>query len=291
MKSLKKIIITGDDFGLAQPVNEAIIQAHQEGMLTSASLMVGEPWSQDAVDRAKKCPALKVGLHLTLVEGRPVSRPQDIPDLVDANGEFSTRLVRAGFNFFFMPGVRKQLATEIRAQFEAFWRTGLSLDHADAHNHMHLHPTILGLLVKIGQEYGLKAVRVPNEPPIVSWKASGTALGTRMTMGIFLAPWIRFMKYRLRRAGITYNDYLFGMTDCGAMTTDLVRIFFQNLPEGISEFCFHPASRRCKEIDTTMPNFCHEEELLTLLSPSMLQAAQQVNAQRITYSDLRSSST
>jgi hopanoid biosynthesis associated protein HpnK len=232
--SLKKIIITGDDFGLALPVNEAIIQAHQEGMLTTASLMAGEAWFQDAVERAKKNPALKVGLHLTLVEGRPVSRPQEIPDLVDANGEFSTHLVRAGFNFFFMPGVRKQLEREIRAQFEAFRQTGLQLDHANAHNHMHLHPTILGLMLKIGKEYGLNAVRIPSEPPIRSWKASGKALGTRIATSFFLAPWIRLMKYRLRRAGMRYNDFLFGMTDCGAMTPDLVHGILCNLPEGVT---------------------------------------------------------
>jgi chitin disaccharide deacetylase len=285
--SFKKIIITGDDFGLALPVNEAIIQAHQEGMLTTASLMVGETWFKDAVERARKNSELKVGLHLTLVEGRPLSQPQDIPDLVDANGEFSTHLVRAGFNFFFVPGVRKQLEKEIRAQFEAFHQTGLLLDHANAHNHMHLHPTILGLMLKIGKEYGLKAVRIPNEPPVRSWKASGKALGTRVITSFFLTPWIRLMKYRLRRAGMCYNDFLFGMTDCGAMTPDLVRSILFNLPEGITEFCFHPATRRCEEIDRTMPNYHHEDELLALTSKSLRQAAQEANAQQTTFSDLR----
>jgi chitin disaccharide deacetylase len=285
--SSKKIIITGDDFGLALPVNEAIIQAHQEGMLTTASLMTGEAWFQDAVERATKNPSLKVGLHLTLVEGRPVSKPQEIPDLVDANGEFSTRLVRAGFQFFFLPGVRTQLEMEIRAQYDAFRQTGLPLDHVTAHNHMHLHPTILGLTLKVGKEYGLKAVRVPNEPPIRSWKASGKALGTRVATRLLLAPWICLMKHRLRRAGICYNNFLFGMTDCGALTTDLVRNIFSNLPDGVTEFCFHPATRRCPEIDRTMPNYHHEDELLALTSKSLLQAAQEVNAQRIAFSDLK----
>lgn len=285
--SSKKIIITGDDFGLALPVNEAIILAHQEGMLTTASLMTGEAWFEDAVERAKKIPSLKVGLHLTLVEGRPVSRPQEIPDLVDTKGEFSTRLVRAGLKFFFLPGVRVQLEREIRAQFNAYLRTGLPLDHVTAHNHMHLHPTILGLILKVGKEYGLKAVRVPNEPPIRSWKASGKALGTRIATRVFLAPWISLMKYRLRRAGMGYNDYLFGMTDCGALTPDLVRSFFLNLPDGITEFCFHPATRRCPEIDRTMPNFHHEDELLALTSTSLLQTAQAVKAQRIAFSDIK----
>jgi hopanoid biosynthesis associated protein HpnK len=206
---------------------------------------------------------------------------------VDANGEFSTHLVRAGFNFFFVPGVRQQLETEIRAQFEAFRQTGLPLDHADAHNHMHLHPTILGLMLKVGKEYGLKAVRIPNEPPVRSWRASGKALGARIITSFFLAPWIQLMKYRLRRAGMNYNDFLFGMTDCGTMTRELVHSLFFNLPDGVTEFCFHPATRRCKEIDRTMPNFQHEKELLALVSESLRQAAQEVEAQRIAFSDLK----
>ena len=169
---MKKIIVTGDDFGLAVPVNEAIVGAHRNGILTAASLMMGERFSQDAVKRAREHPSLKVGLHLVLVEGTPVSAPRQIPDLVDANGAFSTHLVRAGFRFFFHPRIRRQLETEIRAQFEAFQNTGLALDHANAHNHMHLHPTVLRLMLNVGKDYGLRAVRLPCEPPVRSWKAS-----------------------------------------------------------------------------------------------------------------------
>lgn len=283
---MKKIILTGDDFGLALPVNEAIIRAHREGMLTTASLMVGERFFQDAVERAKQHPSLKVGLHLTLVEGRPVTPPHQVPDLVDAKGEFSTHLVRAGFRFFFLPGVRRQLETEIRAQYEAFHATGLPMDHANAHNHMHLHPTVLGLMLRIGKEYGLKAVRLPQEPPLRSWKAARKSPGARFASWIFLAPWIGLMKHKLRREGIRYNDSLFGMHDCGAMTLDLVRRLFSDLPEGITEFCFHPATRRCVEIDRTMPGYHHEDELAALTSPLLQEAATGRHMQRTTFSDL-----
>lgn len=284
---MKKVIITGDDFGLALPVNEAIIQAHRRGILTTASLMVGESCFEDAVQRAKQNPSLKVGLHLTLVEGRPITPPRRIPDLLDANGVFSTHLVCSGFRFFFLPGVRKQLETEIRAQFDAFCRTGLSLDHANAHNHMHLHPTILGLMVKVGKEYGLRAVRLPNEPPFRSWKAGRKDFWPRYSSWIFLYPWMQFMKHRLRREGICYNDFLFGMTDSGAMTQDLVLRIFSNLPEGVTEICFHPATSRCAEIDSTMPCYKHEDEYLALAGKSLLKASQEGDFQRITFSDLK----
>ncbi|MEJ2110878.1 MAG: hopanoid biosynthesis-associated protein HpnK [Acidobacteriota bacterium] len=252
---MKSIILTGDDFGLAVPVNEAIIEAHRNGALTTASLMVGAECTRDAVVRAGACPSLKVGLHLVLVEGRSVLPPEEIPDLVDSKGEFSSNLVRSGFKYFFRPGIRQQLEAEIRAQFTAFIDTGLSLDHVNTHNHMHLHPTILAQIVNVGKEYGLKAVRLPYEPPIRAWKSDGKGIGSKILYGAFLSPWLTIMKRKLSRADIRHNDALFGMADSGGMTLDLVLRMLQNLPSGVTELHFHPATRRCPEIDATMSGY------------------------------------
>jgi chitin disaccharide deacetylase len=282
----KRIIITGDDFGLALPVNEAIVEAHRKGILTAASLMVGERYFQDAVERAQRHPSLRVGLHLTLVEGRPLSDPRLIPDLVDAGGAFSTHLARAGFKFFFRPGIRRQLETEIRAQFEAFHKTGLALDHANAHNHLQLHPTVLQLMLHVGKDYGLGAVRLPHEPPLRSWKASRKAITSRFASAIFLCPWINLMKHLLRQAHVRYNNYFFGITDSGSMTMDLALRILLNLPNGVTELGFHPATRRCEEINRTMANYRHEDEYLALTGEPLLRAVQSADAQKIAFSDL-----
>jgi hopanoid biosynthesis associated protein HpnK len=283
---LRKIIITGDDFGLALPVNEAIINAHHKGVLTTASLMVGAAFAEDAVERARRYPSLKVGLHLVLVEGHSILKPHQIPDLVDTRGEFSSHLVRTGFKYFFYPDIRRQLEAEIRAQFEAFRKTGLHLDHVNTHNHMHLHPTVLQLILKVGKEYGLKSMRWPHEPPVRSWKASRKSLGSKLASWIFLSPWMRLMKYLLRRARINHNDAIFGMADSGAMSLDLVLRFLQNLPVGVTELYFHPATGRCKEIDLTMPSYQHEKEFRALTSEVLLQALQENGLERIAFSDL-----
>jgi hopanoid biosynthesis associated protein HpnK len=249
--------------------------------------MVGADFVEDAVDRARQHPSLKVGLHLVLVEGRPVLPVREVPDLVDSQGLFSTRLVRAGFKFFFRPGIRKQLAAEIRAQFEAYRKTGLELDHVNAHNHMHLHPTVLRLMLRIGRDYGLKAVRLPNEPPVRSWRASRTRLGSRLTSRVFLYPWLGLMKRLLRRAGVRHNEFLFGMTDSGAMTLDVVLRILDNLPDGITELYFHPATRRCAEIDRTMPHYRHEAEYRTLMSGHLLEAMRSGGLRRIAFGGIR----
>jgi len=283
---VKRLIITADDFGLAVPVNEAIIEAHRYGVVTTASLMVSAPAAQDAINRARPVPTLKVGLHVVLIEGRPLLPPQDIPDLVDERGEFLMSPTKAGFNFILRPGVREQIEAEIRAQFDAFQRTGFTMDHVNAHNHMHLHPRVLGLILKVGREFGLKAVRLPLEPPLRSWKASRRALIRKIAAGLFLAPWNSWMKIQLRRAGIRSNDHIFGMFDSGAMDLNLILSLIPHLAEGTTEIYFHPATRRSEEIDRTMPGYHHEEEFRALTSPALLGAITRSGIEKIAFSDL-----
>ena len=224
---MKRLIVNADDFGIAPEVNEAVERGHREGVLRAASLMVGAPAAGDAIERARRLPALAVGLHVVLVNGRPVLPPERIPDLVDERGEFFDDLVRAGFRFFLVPGIRAQLAAEIRAQFERFARTGLKLDHADAQSHMHVHPTIFRLVVEIGREYGLRAIRIPREP----------FGGTRT-----IAPWLALMRMRAERAGLVCNDYAFGVSEAGALTEERVLEILEQLPHGVTEIFFHPAT-------------------------------------------------
>ena len=126
--------------------------------------MVAAPAAQDAIARARRLPRLRVGLHLVLVEGRPLLPPHRLPDLVDQTGRFRSDMVHLGFDIFARPSVRRQIAAEIEAQFEAYRATGLALDHVNAHKHFHLHPTIADQMIAIGGRYGLRGLRVPIEP-------------------------------------------------------------------------------------------------------------------------------
>jgi len=283
---VKKLIVTGDDFGLSLAVNEAIEEAHRKGILSTASLMVGAKAARDAVDRARGVRSLRVGLHLVLVGGSPISPPHLLPGLVDAKGEFSSHLFRAGINFFFSPGIRRQLEREIRTQFQAFQNTGLSLDHVNCHNHMHLHPTIGGLILKVGKEYGLKAVRYPYEPVLPSWRASRKALGRKLLSWLFLLPWLALLKNQIRQAQVRSNHFVFGMNDSGKMNLDLVLRFLKHLPPGVTEIYFHPASRRCPELNRTLKNYRYQEEFAALTSPTLREALLASPIQCIGFSDL-----
>ena len=283
---VKKLILTADDFGLSLAVNEAIEEAHRRGVLSTTSLMVGAGAAGDAVERARRLPSLRVGLHLTLVGGAPILPPHTIPGLVNPGGEFSSHLFKAGINFYFRAGVRQQLEQEIRAQYQAFRDTGLALDHVNCHNHMHLHPTIGGLLLKVGREYGLRAVRYPYEPVLPSWRASGKDLGPKLLSRLFLCPWLFLLKKQLRQARMRSNHFVFGMNDSGNMRLDLVIRFLRQLPDGVSEIYFHPASRRSPELDLAMANYHFREEFDALTSPVLEQFLRDSDIQRIAFSDL-----
>jgi hopanoid biosynthesis associated protein HpnK len=204
---------------------------------------------------------------------------------VDRNGNFETDLGRAGVNFFFRPGVRRQLEAEIRAQFQAFAATGLALDHVNAQNHMHVHPTVLGIMLEVGKEYGARAVRIPFEPFLTSWRSMRTALPQRFANAVFLWPWLALMKARLRRRGIATNDFVFGMNDTGHMTAPRVMQFMKNLPRGVSELYFHPAIQRWDDAEG-MDDYDFFGEYEALIDPSVREALHGSGARSINYTQL-----
>jgi hopanoid biosynthesis associated protein HpnK len=258
---LKSITFSADDFGLTESVNEAIEHAHRHGILQAASLMVAAPAAADAVRRARANPALRVGLHLVVIEGPAMLSPADIPGLVDASGQFPSDQLKLGIDYFFRPRIRRQLESEIRAQFEAFAATGLTLDHANAHKHMHLHPTVGGMMIRIGRDYGLCRIRVPAEPPAIMARC-GTPAGFGDKA---LYQWSSILRRQARHAGILANDHCFGLAWSGHMTADRVRRLLAELPDGDSEIYFHPAVRRDPALQRLMPDYEHEAELVALL--------------------------
>jgi hopanoid biosynthesis associated protein HpnK len=279
---MKRVILTADDFGLSEAVNEGIERAHRDGMLTSASLMVAAPAANDALRRAKAMPSLKVGLHLVVIEGPAVLRPREIPNLMDVNGQFGSDQLRCGIGYFAHPRIRRQLAAEIRAQFEAFAATGLALDHADAHKHMQLHPTVGRLLIDIGKTYGLRALRIPAEPPAVL-----LACGTSPSFGNrALHAWSTLLRRQARHVGLVTNDHVFGLAWSGHMTEDRLLRLIPHLPDGLSEIYFHPATGRDPTLDTLMPSYEHTAELAALLSPALRCAIEEAGVMRTSFSDI-----
>jgi chitin disaccharide deacetylase len=266
----RALIFTADDFGLHERVNDAVERAHLHGVLTAASLMVGAPAACDAIERARRLPELRVGLHLVLADGESTLPHKAIPALVDANGRFGDRMVRDGFRFFFLPYVREQLAQEIRAQFEAFRRTGFVLDHVNTHKHFHLHPTVLSMILEIGRDYGMRAMRLPYEAGSPAW----------------IKPWMANVRARLKRAGVAHNDYVVGIAQTGHMDEAVLLDAIARLPDGVGEIYCHPATPGDGALSEGMRTYRHADELDALLSPRVASALRAAGARRGGFGDV-----
>jgi chitin disaccharide deacetylase len=281
---VRRLVVTADDFGLSPEVNEAVEMGHRQGILTSASLMVGAPAAKDAVERARRLPQLHVGLHLAVVDAHPSLSLREVSGLLGPEGRLPTNLPAAGMRFFFLPAVRRELAREVRAQFEAFHATGLALDHVNAHHHMHLHPTVAELIVRVGRDFGLKAVRVPAEPAEILARAGDPP---RNRMGHRLVGWrAAALRARLRRAGLTCNDQLFGLAWTGSVTEERILRLIPHLPEGVSELFCHPAS--AIPVDTPS-GFQPTEELRALTSPAVRRRIAEHGIRLVHFGDLADS--
>jgi len=280
---LKRLIITADDFGAAVPINEAVEEGHRTGILSAASLMVGADAMADAVERARRLPSLGVGLHLALVDGRPVLPPSQVPDLVGPDGRFANDPVRFGMALFFSAAMRGQAEAEIEAQFARFRATGLPMDHINGHQHFHMHPVVTRAIARIGPAFGSPPVRIPLEPFRMSFRATGERPMHRLTNWLFYAAQIQGMRRRLAAAGLPLNDQVFGVNDSGAMVERRLIQFLECLPDGVTEFYCHPATRRTKGSDAPPAHYRAEEEFAALVSTAVRAKLEAAGVQPLSF--------
>ncbi|CAA2139645.1 hopanoid biosynthesis-associated protein HpnK [Methylobacterium bullatum] len=280
MAHKKRLIVTADDFGLSLAVNEAVEQAHREGILTAASLMVGAPAAADAVARARRLPSLRVGLHLVMVEAWPTLPAADLPDLVGPDGLIRSDMGRLGLDLAVKPSARRQLSAEITAQFEAYKATGLPLDHVNAHKHFHVHPLIAGRVLAIGRGYGMRAIRVPREPRAVLRAAEP---GANPKPALDIAPWAGLLAVRARQAGLLIPDRTLGLAWSGAMTPRRVAELLRHLPDGLTELYTHPATGG--GFPGEAPGYAYAAERDALIAPETIAALAASGAVRGGFSD------
>lgn len=261
-------------------MNEAIEQAHRNGILTAASLMVTGAAAADAVARARRLPGLRVGLHLVLVDGVPALPAHAVPDLIDASGRFRPNMFLAGLNLAVNSRARRQLAAEIAAQFEAFCSTGLQLDHVNAHKHFHVHPVIGKLLLQVGRKFGLRSVRVPWEPADVLRRVEPASHFPREWL---LATHARRLRQNVRDSGVFAPDRVFGVRWSGAMTKDRLLLLLHDLPGGTTEIYCHPALSG--GFPGSAPGYRYADEFTALTDRGVVAAAQQQGIQLGAFSD------
>ena len=285
---MRYVIINGDDFGFSPGVNQAIIEAHTHGILTSTSLMVtGAAWAE-AVSLAKQHPDLGVGLHLVLGCGTSVLPPAQIPHLVDEQGQFLENPAQAGWRYFFNKAARQELRLEIEAQLQRFQQTGLPLSHVDGHLHHHANPAVLDILMSLAPQYQIPVIRLPYEE-------------LRFTLNIDSKGWLSkllgwsvFRQLRrhgesvLAAQGVYYAERVYGLLQTGSVSEDYWLGLIPQIQANLVELYAHPAITNPND-PINGPAGAGERELAALLSPSVKAQLQASGFQLTNYPKLMAS--
>ena len=270
----RRLIVNADDFGRSHSINQAVLRAHREGILTTASLMVNGDAFDEAVQLARENPRLGVGLHLTLILGRSTLSHGDIPGLVDPQRNFTDNPVAAGLRYFFDRSLRPQLRREIDAQFRKFFASGLRLDHVNGHLHLHLHPTIFRLLEHNLGDWQITHLRLTRDSFFLNLRLAPGRLLYRAGHAVLFWFLSRRVRRALQRERIRHTQAVFGLLQDSHVDEDYVTRLLPRLPPGDSELYSHPS----------LDEFKHEMD--ALVSPRVRALVARQHIQLIRYQDL-----
>ena len=264
---MRTIYFNADDFGWTDGHNQAVEQAHRSGVLNRASLLCnGEAFDQ-AVRLAREMPGLKVGIHLTLNEGKPLSSPRALPMLLNSRNAFPDTLKELAVLWLRGRLSRAEIYQEWRAQVERGLSAGLKPSHLDSHKHVHLLPPLLDVAIQLAGDYQIAYLRLPKDNLV------GTTF-QRGPLGLIL--WMLAVRAQraMRHAGLLFADRFFGVSSSGAMTVDRLVQAVRQAPEGITEIMTHPAiiTSAVAELQHRYPwaaSYQFEKELIALCSPEV----------------------
>ena len=243
---MKNLIVNADDLGWTEGVNRGIVEAFQNGIVTSTSLLANGAAFGEAVAAVKAAPGLGVGVHLNLSDGRPAAEPAKVAILLNREGEFAggpekllLRRARGGLPL-------KQVETEWDAQIRKVRDAGISPTHLDGHKHVHMLPGLFEVALKLAKRHGIGAIRVSHE---ASSLRTALSSGEKQNSGKVLKQGVQARGLKLiardareqaARAGISTADYFCGIAQTGELTREGVERLLKSLPEGTTELMCHP---------------------------------------------------
>ena len=244
MSVVRSLVVNADDLGLTVGVNDGIFDAHDHGILTSASMFASAPATSDAIRRARGRPSLGVGVHLALVDGTPTLPPSRVPTLVEDDGRF-----RRSWKPFIVACLRggvslAEVELELTAQIERLRGAGVGLTHLDAHKHVHAYPPVFAIVARLANRFGIPVVRVPYE----RWSPVGRDADSRRTIKLqallntAMLPWAR-RDYRTAASHGLRTPHFVGRIHTGVLSADALAGVVRALQPGVTELMVHPGYR------------------------------------------------
>jgi hopanoid biosynthesis associated protein HpnK len=291
---VRRLIINADDFGLTHGVNRAIVDAHQRGVVTSATMMASAGAVDEAVAVALQA-KLSVGCHVVVIDGAPLLSPLDVSSLVAADGSgarfcdswlgFAARALRGRFD-------ANQIAAEVEAQIRTLQQKGVSVTHLDSHKHVHLFPSVLGPMLRAAKACGVRAVRnpfAPIKPLALAHLLRRPRLWTRYSEVKLLRRFGSDFRNTVEAAGMATTYGTFGIVTTGALDQHLFAAIVGSLPEGTWELVCHPGycDQDLRSVRTRLRE-SREQELRVLTSETTRRAIETAGVELISYADLQS---
>jgi chitin disaccharide deacetylase len=287
---MKQLILNADDFGYTKGVNEGIIRAHREGILTSATLMANGPAFDDAVERAKANPTLGIGCHLVLTGGFSVAPREEISSLADREG----RLPHSLGNFVArvsMGTIRTgEIEKELRAQIAKIRGAGIEPTHVDTHKHTHVHPRVMGAVGRVAREFGITRVRNPVENLRDSWRTArseNAGLVGNMAASASVRAVGAWFNSLSRKYGLHSPDHFLGLAITGRLSAAALCRLIDTLPEGRTEIMLHPGVYDAELVKSgSRLQQQRQTELDGLLAAESRRAVEANGVRLISYRDL-----
>jgi hopanoid biosynthesis associated protein HpnK len=286
---VRRLIINADDFGLTSGVNRAIVEAHQHGVVTSATLMANGAALPDAVHLSQSVPRLGVGCHVVLVDGTPVSDASQVRSLLGDHGDahFGSSLVSFALRCKRRKLVAGEIEIEATAQIRKLQSAGVVISHLDTHKHTHMFPEVFLPVIRAAQACGVRAIRNPQGPAFIGQIARRPALWKRWAQVRILS----FVAVGFRRAvmdaGMVTTDGTLGIVATGAMDEQILVETIAHIPDGTWELVCHPGydDEDLAKAGTRL-RASRVQELEILKSPVIRQELEKHEIELISYRDL-----
>ncbi len=205
--------IIADDLGLHESVNDGIIFLLKESKINGASLMANGKTFDHAVRKCSEVQLPNIGIHLVLVEEKPVSKVSEVRSLVDKNG-FLHRNHRKFFIRYILKLINKnEIDMEMRAQVVKCIQAGIKPTFINSHQHLHLLPGVTDMVIKLAKEFNIPYIRIVNEP--ISLGRGKLFRQAQLLLLNFLS---KLAKNKIRKAGLECNNFFIGFINAGNLS-------------------------------------------------------------------------
>jgi len=288
---VRRLIVNADDFGLTQGVNRAIVEAHNQGIVTSSTLMANSRAFDDAVRRSTSATRLSVGCHVVLVDGSPVFEKKTTATTL-SNKQFDDGRFYDGLNGFALRLLRGRInvddiEAEATAQIRKLQAAGIVVSHLDTHKHTHILPRVLRPLLRAARACGVPALRNPFGPVHISLVASRPRLWKRFSQVTVLNRLGKSFRKSVTDASMFAPDGTVGIVATGVMDIPLFESIVKSLPEGTWELVCHPGYNDAElaGIRTRLRD-SRAQELQLLTSSQAREILARSGVQLVSYRDL-----